>query len=242
MSFQIKYFWKYAFKLLPYLKVTFAYVLGALVFGIIFGAILAYFKIGKNKLLKRIGIVYTAIFRSIPPVVLLFLVYYGLPQILNTTGNNNQLLYVIVTLSLLSTASISEVIRSAYNSVPRGQYEAAVTSGLTPFQSLREIVLPQAFFYALPNFASTIISLLKDGSLAFTIGLLDIFGKAMTLNNSTYSKYVLEIYLAVTLVYWGSSFLIERFFKILEINFSVKKHVSGKRFEQNQKGARTNEF
>lgn len=228
MHFQVGYFWKYTIKLLPYLKVTFAYVLGALFFGIVFGALLAYFKIGKNKFLRKMGIVYTAIFRSIPPVVLLFLVYYGLPQLLHSSNSDGQLGYVIVTLSLLSTASISEVMRSAYNSVPKGQYEAAVTVGLSPLQAIRRIVLPQAFFYALPNFASTIISLLKDGSLAFTVGLLDIFGKAMTLNNATYSKYILEIYLSVTLVYWGISFLVERVFKILEHKFSLRERIGNR--------------
>ena len=125
--------------------------------------------------MKAIENIYTAIFRSIPPVVLLFLVYYGLPIFVHV-DSQNRLFYVCVTLTLLSSAMISEIMRSANNSVPKGQYEAAVTVGLTPFQAIRRIILPQALNYALPNLSTIIIGLLKDGSLAFTIGLIDVFG------------------------------------------------------------------
>lgn len=222
MHFQLKYFWQYTLKLLPYIKITFEYVAVSLLLGIVLGAILAFFKLGKNPVLKAIGVVYTAIFRSIPPVVLLFLVYYGLPQIVHVDPQN-RMFYVCVTLTLLSSAMISEIMRSAYNSVPKGQFEAAVTVGLTNFQALRRIVLPQALTYALPNLSTIIIGLLKDGSLAFTIGLIDVFGKANTLNNITFSKYVLEIYLALTLLYWIAAFIIERIAGIVDSKVSVKR-------------------
>lgn len=225
MHFKFKYFWQYTLKLLPYIRVTLEYVIVALLLGILIGFILTFFKVGKNPILKAIGNIYTAIFRSVPPVVLLFLVYYGLPFIVSV-DSQNRLFYVCVTLTLLSSAVISEVMRSAYNSVPKGQYEASVTVGLTPFQAITKIVLPQALIYALPNLSTIIIGLLKDGSLAFTIGLIDIFGKANTLNNTTFSKYVLEIYLFLTLIYWISAFVIERIAGLVDSKISNKKEIA----------------
>ena len=84
-------------------------------------------------------------------------------------------------------------------------------------------MLPQAFYFALPNLASIIIGLLKDGSLAFTIGLVDVFGKANLLNNTTFSKYVLEIYAALTLIYWLIAFVIEKISALIDSLLSREK-------------------
>lgn len=222
MHFRIKSFFSYFIKLLPYLKTTFIYVLVALLVGIILGLILTVFKLRKNPFLRTLSIVYTAIFRSVPPVVLLFLVYYGLTAIVQ--GNSqNRLFYVCVTLTLLSSASISEIMRSSYCSVPHGQYEAGESIGLTNIQIVRRIMLPQAFYFALPNLSSIIIGLLKDGSLAFTIGLVDVFGKANLLNNTTYSKYILEIYTALAAIYWLMAIVIEKVFARVDSLLSKDK-------------------
>ena len=84
-------------------------------------------------------------------------------------------------------------------------------------------MLPQAFYFALPNLSTIIIGLLKDGSLAFTIGLVDVFGKANLLNNTTFSKYVLEIYTALTLIYWLLAFAIEKISAALDSVLSKNK-------------------
>jgi len=222
MHFRIKSFFSYFIKLLPYLKTTFIYVLVALLVGIILGLILTVFKLRKNPFLRTLSIVYTAIFRSVPPVVLLFLVYYGLTAIVQG-DSQNRLFYVCVTLTLLSSASISEIMRSSYCSVPHGQYEAGESIGLTNIQIVRRIMLPQAFYFALPNLSSIIIGLLKDGSLAFTIGLVDVFGKANLLNNTTYSKYILEIYTALAAIYWLMAIVIEKVFAKVDSLLSKDK-------------------
>ncbi len=221
MRFQIQYLFKYFFKILPYLKVTIEYAGLSLLFGLIFGSILATFKLQKNKVLKYFGVVYTAIFRSVPPVVLLFLVYYGLPQlVLNLFGidiqNEEKILYVIITISILSMVSLSEVIRSAYISIDKGQYEAAISTGLLPVQAMIRIVIPQMIYVALPSIGNIVIYLIKEGSLGFTIGLVDVFGKANSLNQNSYSNYILEIYVALALIYWFSSIILERALKLIE--------------------------
>ncbi|MBQ6027945.1 MAG: amino acid ABC transporter permease [Treponema sp.] len=222
MHFNIERFFFYIPKLLPYLKTTFVYVAVALGISLLWGALLTAFKLGKNRPLKTFGVAYTATFRSVPPVVLLFLVYYGLPNLVHVNPQN-RMFYVCVTLTLLCSASISEIMRGAYQSVPRGQYEAGESVGMTNLQIIRRIMLPQAFYFALPNLSTIIIGLLKDGSLAFTIGLVDVFGKANLLNNTTFSKYVLEIYAALTLIYWILAVAIEKISALLDSILSQER-------------------
>ena len=221
MRFDIVYLWKYFWKILPYLRVTLEYAGLSLLFGLIFGSVLAAFKLQKYRIIRYFGVVYTAVFRSVPPVVLLFLVYYGLPQLLlNTVGidiqNEEKILYVIITISILSMVSLSEVIRSAYTSIDKGQYEAAISSGLLPVQAMMRIVIPQMIYVALPSIGNIVIYLIKEGSLGFTIGLVDVFGKANSLNQNSYNNYILEIYTALALIYWFASILLEKGMKFIE--------------------------
>ncbi len=227
MHFRLKYFFEYFIKLLPYLRVTFSYVIWGLLIGTLAGFVIAAFKVSKYGVLKAIGNVFTAIFRSIPPVVLLFLVYYGLPMLAEgVLGINmrkkNVLFFVVITVSLLATASISEIMRSAYKSVDKGQFEAAVSIGMSPFAALRRIVFPQTLYHAIPSMGNLITYLIKEGSLGFTIGLVDIFGKANTLNQNTYSNYILEIYIALALIYWIVAIIIEKLLKYAERKVSVR--------------------
>ena len=120
---------------------------------------------------------------------------------------------------------MSEVIRSAYQSVDKGQYEAGVSVGLSNFQVFRRIVVPQAFVVALPNFGNGLLELIKEGSLAYTIGLIDVMGKAQLIIDSRFNAHALETYLALSIIYWVLSILIEQSFLKLEKFFSKGKQV-----------------
>jgi len=224
--FSLELFFKYIIKIVPFLGVTMIYVLASLLIGIVFGFFFAAAKIGNNRFFKLFAYCYTAILRSIPSVVLIFLVYYGVPAIVKPIlgvdiSRANRLIFIIITLSLYSIAFISEIMRSSYHAIGRGQYEAAVSNGLSGFQAFYRIILPQAFVVAIPNLGNTIISLLKEGSLGFTIGLIDIMGRATLLNAATYSNHILEIYFGLAAIYWGTSALLERLFVYLENRFSL---------------------
>jgi L-cystine transport system permease protein len=217
-------------KLLPYLRVTFIYAGISLVLGIVFGFFLAAAKVCKIKALNVVGYVYTAVFRSIPPIVLLFLVYHGIPKIAEyywgtDLHNLGSLFFVTLTITLLSSNFISEIMRSAYTSVDKGQYEAAVSIGLSKQQALWRIVYPQAVYLALPSMGNIIIFLIKEGSLGYTIGLLDVFGKANNLNGYSYNNYVLEIYFSLAAIYWILSILIEKGMALAEKKTSA--HLRG---------------
>ncbi|MEI3614712.1 amino acid ABC transporter permease [Pseudogracilibacillus sp. SO30301A] len=223
--FDVKYVWAAFPELLPFLKVTF-FVMGlAVLFGTVFGLLLAFAKMGNNKYFRFFANGYTTIMRCTPSIVLLFLVYYGVPAFSEALfGLNLQDIhtgvYVVITFTLQFAAMMSEVLRSAIESVDHGQYEAAVSVGLTPLQAYVRIVFPQAFVVALPNFGNGLIAILQEGALAYTIGFVDIVGKANLIIASNYGTHTLEVFIALAVIYWVLAIVIEKIFAKFEQIFS----------------------
>lgn len=223
--FDSAYLWSAIPNLLPYLWVTLYVAALAVVFGSLAGLALAAMKLSSYKILNLIANWYITIIRCTPSIVLLFLVFYGIPAFSeNLFGLNLQNIhtgvFVVVTFALQFAAMMSEVIRSSYLSIDKGQFEAAVSVGLSPFQAYRRIVFPQAFVIALPNFGNGLIAVLQEGSLAYTIGFIDIVGKANLIVASNYGTHTLEIFIALAIIYWVLSLSIEKVFSILERLFS----------------------
>ena len=229
LGFSPKYIFYYWPQVLPYLGVTFMVVFVSLFFALALGVVLAAGKLHKNALLRTLAQVYTTIMRCTPAVVLLFIVYYGLPVVVYALfGVDINYVYkgifVIITLILLHAAPLSEVIRSAYLSIDKGQYEAAVCVGLTPLEAFRRIVLPQTVFVMLPNIGNSILALTKEGTLAFTISFIDITGKANLIVSNAFGAHSREIYLGLAIIYLCITLIIELLFRKAEILFSKGKH------------------
>lgn len=223
--FNTDYLWTALPVLLPYLWITLFIAALSVLFGSVFGLLLAMAKLSKSRGLRFFANLYTTIIRCTPSIVLLFLVYYGIPAFFeNVLFTDIQSLhtgvFVVITFSLQFASLMSEVIRSAYESIERGQFEAAVSVGLTPFQAYRRIIFPQAFVVALPNFGNGLISVLQEGALAYTIGFIDIVGKANLIIANNYGTHTLEIFLALAIIYWVLSLTIEKGFSLLEKLFS----------------------
>lgn len=206
--------------LIPYLLVTAGIVIGTVFFGSLLGILLAAGRIRRGRVARVIANMYIYVVRCVPSIVLLFLVYYGLPELLNVFGvdinNASKGFFVITTFSILFAASMAEVFRSAYEAVDKGQREAAVSIGLTEFQAFRRIVLPQCVRVAIPNFTNALINLMKEGSLAYTIGLIDIMGKGQLIIGQNQGSYSLEVYLALFILYWVLTVVIEKGAGLLE--------------------------
>ncbi len=187
--------------------VTVEYVLLAFVFGVIFGGLLAAAKLGKNKVLRALAYGYTTIMRCVPAVVLLFVVYYGLPRIIpmDTSG---KVKFVVITLSLFTAGSMSETFRSAYQSIDKSQFEACKSIGMTGVQGLVHIILPQMIRISIPNVCNSILALIKEGALAYTIGLYDLLGKGNYIIGKHMGSFVIETYVTLMLIYWPISWLI----------------------------------
>lgn len=226
--FDLSYIWSSLPALLPYLWITIYIAVLSVICGSIMGFGLAAAKLSHNKWLRVLAEGYTTIMRCTPSIVLLFLVYYGVPAFAeNLFGldlqNVSTGVFVVITFSLQFAAMMSEVIRSAYLAIDHGQFEAAVSVGLTPFQAYRRIIFPQAFVIALPNFGNGFISVLQEGALAYTIGFIDIVGKANLIIANNYGTHTLEIYIALAVIYWLLAIAIEKIFALLEENFQKGK-------------------
>ncbi len=213
-------------QLLPFLSVTLAIMLATVFFGGILGFILAFCKL-KGRVSAKIAQAYIYIIRCIPSIVMLFMVYYGLPKFLlvfNININNyDRAFFVILTFSLLFAASMAEVFRTAYIAIDKGQTEAALSIGLTPLQAFIRIVFPQALVVALPNFTNALINLMKEGALAYTIGLIDLMGKGDLIIYNNQGAYNLETYIALSLIYWAMTIIIEKTFMHLEMRLSRQR-------------------
>ncbi len=226
---------QYILEVLPelvlYLPVTAAIVIGTVFFGSLLGVLLAAGRIRRGRAGRVLSGVYIYVIRCVPSIVLLFLVYYGLPELLNTFGVNindaGKGFFVITTFSLLFAASMAEVFRSAYEAVDRGQREAAVSIGLTEFQAFYRIVLPQCVRVAIPNFTNALVNLMKEGTLAYTIGLIDIMGKGQLVIGLNHGSYSLEVYLALFILYWTLTLLTEKGAGLAERRLSAEKRKGG---------------
>ena len=224
LKFDFYYLLEQIPKLVPYLDVTFLVLILTLFFGTILGFVLTFWKLGKNLILRKLAYAFTTAMRCTPSIVLLFLVYYGLPALASILAfdlNDLSKIFFVVTAFSLSFGNVmSEIIRSSYLAVEKGQYEAAVSVGLTRFDAFRRIILPQAAVVALPNIINSILTLLKEGSLAYTIGLIDVMGKANLLIAMNYEAHALETLLALSFIYWSISIIIENANGLLEQKLS----------------------
>lgn len=218
--FHPSYILNLLYQIVPYVPMTLVMMLGTVLFGGLIGILLAAAKIRRGKIARVLADVYIYVTRCIPSIVMLFLVYYGLPKLFLTFGIDlnglHKGFFVITTFSVLFAANMSEVFRSAYLAVDAGQREAAVSVGMSSRQAFFRIQLPQCTVVALPNFANALVNLMKEGSLAYTIGLIDMMGKGQLIIGLHHGSYVLETYLALTILYWILTFLIEKSFGWLE--------------------------
>ncbi len=212
--------------LLTYLDVTLLVALVSIALGSLLGGLLAWANLSGTALLRWAALSYVYVMRCTPSIVLLFIVFYGLPKLMEAAfrydmNELHRAVFAIITFTLLFSAYISEVFRAAYTAVPRGQYEAAVSAGLTPFQAFRHVILGQAALVALPNFGNATINLLKEGSLAYTIGLIDMIGKGNLIIAQNFGAYGIEVYLAALLIYWALVLLLEQVFAAAEKRLDV---------------------
>lgn len=223
MSFNGKVFGDNFIALLPYLGVTFEVMIGSFLVSLLLGFLAAKGSIGKNRPGRLLSRGYINLMRCVPPIVLLFVIYYGLPIVVKAIFRIDMntwtpLFFAIMALSLLHGASMAELMRASYQAIDKGQREAAVSIGLSEVQAFFRIVLPQALVVALPILGNTVISMLRDGALAYSIGVIDITGRASYLISMNLGGYVMETYLALALIYWILSILTKYSFQKLEIH------------------------
>jgi polar amino acid transport system permease protein len=167
--------------------VTVSLALATLPFGLLAGFFIALAKKSEEPLLRRAGNIYTTIFRGLPELLTLFLVYYGaqigLQQLLALLGAEaaveiNSFVAGMIALGVVFSSYASETFLSAFRAVPKGQYEGGHAIGLTGAQTMVLVILPQLVRIALPGLGNLWLILLKDTALVSVIGLEDILRQA----------------------------------------------------------------
>ena len=180
----------------------------SLFIGLIFGILGASAKISKNRLLRILGNIYVEVIRGTPMLIQIMLIFNVVPiivtQITGEVFRMNYFLIGVVAMSINSGAYTTELIRSGINGIDKGQWEACETLGLSRWQTMRLVILPQAFKRIVPPLISEFITLIKDSSLVSIIGLVELLNSAKVLGNQYYefmSPYCLAgvYYLVMTL-------------------------------------------
>lgn len=198
----------YILKVVPQTLLMAAFVLGV---GILIGAVVAVIRMGRHRILNPVLAVWISFTRAVPAIVQIFIAYYTIPFILApifswVEGTEVKAFDVspywtgCVLFFFYHAAYQAENIRGALLSVPQGQYEAAVSIGMKPWDAYRHIVFPQALVVVLPTFFTYYLHALKALSLLFTIKVVDIFAAA-DLFASLYSRRT-EPYVADAIIYW----------------------------------------
>ena len=208
------------YQVLQQFPLTLLMIVLSLIFALILGFILATIRIQKIKLLSPVVKVYISFIRSTPLLLQLFLVYFALPQLLLFVhidiNHFSRLFFVILAFTLHTGAYLSEIIRAGYQSVDYRQIEAGLSIGLTYPRILKEIILPQALRNSIPNLTTQIIELVKDTSLAFTIGIIDMMGQVKLIIGNNYGLGMLEVYIVISVVYWLIALIIQGVFTIID--------------------------
>ncbi|MEN0615610.1 amino acid ABC transporter permease [Klebsiella indica] len=214
MNFNLSFMLEAFPTLLSYLPVTLFLAITSMVIASVMGMVLALIIRNRIVVLTQFAEVYISFFRSVPTLVTLFIFYFGIPQLFPGISMMNAISATIIALSFKTAANLAEEFRGAMNSVDRGQMEASLSVGLSRWQGFRRIVLPQTVRIAVPGMSNYLIMLIKESSLAFTVGVTDIFAQTKILASNSFR--FLESYLAVALIYWAVTILLTLLQKSIE--------------------------
>jgi polar amino acid transport system permease protein len=163
--------------------------------GLVLGVVTGLCRVSKNPTLRGLSITYIELIRGTPLLVQIFIFYFFIGTVLNL----DRLVAGVGALSIFAGAYVAEIVRAGIQSVPRGQTEAARSLGMTAFQTMRHIVLPQAFKRTLPPLAGQFISLVKDSSLVSVIAITDLTKSGREVITSTFATF--EIWFTVAALY-----------------------------------------
>ena len=208
--------WELIVTYLPYLLEGAVLTVQLTVMGVAFGSVLGVFlglaRVSPFRFLRWLAIGYIDFFRGTPLLVQIFLIHMGLPQLGIDLGS--AINSAIIALTLNSGAYIGEIFRAGIQSIDRGQMEAARSLGMSYLQSMRHIILPQAFKRVIPPLGNEFITLLKDSSLVSVISAEELMMKANVMQGTTFKPF--EAYLTAAVIYLFLTLTISRWVAYME--------------------------
>ncbi len=187
--------------------------------GLAIGCCVSIVRLSKFKLLRYLGNVYVDFIRGTPLLVQIFLVYFALPAII---GQRVDAFFAAISAcSINSGAYVAEIFRGGIQSIDKGQMEAGRSLGMTWWQTMCYIILPQAFKRIIPPLGNEFIAMLKDSSLVSVIGFEELTRRGQLIIARTYASF--EIWMAVALIYLFMTFVVARLVGVLERRYDTSK-------------------
>jgi glutamate/aspartate transport system permease protein len=202
---------------------TLATALAAWVIALTIGALIGTLRTTPIKWAVRLGNFYVEVFRNVPLIVQMFLWFFVVPELLPKEIGDwikqmpppwSSYLPAVMCLGIFTSVRVAEQVRAGINSLPRGQRMAGTAMGLTQAQAYRYIILPQAFRIILPPLTSEFMNIIKNSSVALTIGLLELTGRARAMQE--FSFRVFEAFTAATVIYLITNLLVVLLMRVIE--------------------------
>tara|TARA_A100001015_G_scaffold214562_1_gene240852 strand:+ start:235 stop:903 length:669 start_codon:yes stop_codon:yes gene_type:complete len=215
--FNFSYIWKHFDRLINGLLLSLELALISIVIGAIIGLMLAIIYIDFGRKYKLFIGIYVELIRNSPLLLLIYLVFYGIPSIGGFEYSSTT--SFVITLSIYASAYLIEVFRSGLSAVEQGLIDAAKAIGLNYLQRLIYVRIPTMFRIVLPSMSNTYISLFKDTSLASVIAVPELMYGAQWINFNTFR--VIEVYAVITPMYLGVGFVILVLLRQLEKKYRV---------------------
>ncbi|MGM8850509.1 amino acid ABC transporter permease [Salinicola sp. V024] len=216
MEFNFQFDWQAAIDSLPFLLKGLPYTLlisfVGLAIGFVVGIVFGLMRIGPTRWLRIPAVVYIEVFRGTPVLVQVLFIFYGLPTLLG--GPINALTAGIAAIALNAGAYISEIVRGGVQSIERGQREAGLSLGLSPPQTFRYVIWPQALRRMIPALGNQGIVSIKDTSLFSVIGVGELVRQGQVYIANTFTA--LEVYFMIALLYLAITLSLSLALSLLE--------------------------
>jgi polar amino acid transport system permease protein len=201
--------------LAPAIPMTIKLTLVAFAMALLLGLFVGIARLSHKSLIKVLSKIYVDVLRGIPLLVQIFFIYFGLGKILNL----DRFLAGVIAIGVCYSAYLAEIIRAGIQAIHKGQYQAALSLGMTRYQTMRYVILPQSFRIIIPPVANEFIASLKDSSLVSIIGLREL----TRAGREYYSQYFVDFqtWLVVGIIYLGMTLSLSRLVSYLEKKFKV---------------------
>jgi glutamate/aspartate transport system permease protein len=213
----------YLYYLIVGLEWSIATALSAWVIALVVGSLVGTLRTTNLPWVVRLGNGYVEIFRNIPLIVQMFLWFFVMPELVPKGLGDaikqmpppwGTFLPAVLCLGIFTSVRVAEQVRAGINSLPRGQRMAGTAMGLTQAQTYRHVILPQAFRIILPPLTSEFMNIIKNSSVALTIGLMELTARARSMQEMSFQ--VFEAFAAATVIYLMTNLVVVLGMRFLE--------------------------
>jgi len=203
--------------LLPAVPMTLAITFSSFLSAIVLGLLVALIRTSHIVLFQKIARIYVDVIRGVPLLVQIFFIYFGIGKILNLS----QFPAGVIAISICYSAYLSEIFRAGIEAIPKGQFDASKSLGMNAIQTMRYVILPQAFRIVIPPISNEFIACLKDSSLVSIIGLREL----TRAGREFYSQYFVdfETWFIVGFIYFVMVMVISKFIFYIEKKYKIIK-------------------